>query len=203
MLAGGVAHDFNNILQVVLASATFIEQGPLDEDQRADLQHLVEAAERGAALSRQLLAMGRSQAQRLEPLDLNDRLQALVALLSRTVSADVEVELLEGEPLPTVLGDGAQLDQVFLNLVLNARQAMRSGRLTLKSEQVVLAQDFLLAHPWMKPGRYVSITVSDTGEGMTPEVLERIFEPFFSTKGSEGTALGLRSPTVSCSNTVG
>ena len=191
LLAGGVAHDFNNILQVVLASAAFIEQGPLASDQRADLKLIVEAAERGAALSRQLLAMGRSQAQRLEPLDLNERLRALVALLSRTVSADVELELLEDELLPTVLGDAAQLDQVFLNLVLNARQAMHGGRLTMQSEQVVLEQEFTAAHPWLKPGRYVSITVSDTGEGMTPEVLERIFEPFFSTKGGEGTGLGL------------
>jgi len=102
------------------------------------------------------------------------------------------VELIAGHHLPTVLGDAGQLEQVFLNLCLNARDAMpNGGRLTLETELVLLNGAYVRAHPWAKPGRYVLVSVTDTGTGMPKEVLERVFEPFFTTKGSEGTGLGL------------
>jgi two-component system cell cycle sensor histidine kinase/response regulator CckA len=192
LLAGGVAHDFNNVLQIVLSHASLLDQHPLEEQQRADVRNIVEAAERGAGLSRQLLAMGRRQAQRLEAVQLNDRLRALMHLLTRTIPANIEVELIEGTNLPPVFGDPTQLDQVFLNLALNARDAMpNGGRLTLESEQVLLNGAYVRAHPWAKPGRYVLTSVTDNGTGMAPEILEHIFDPFFSTKGSQGTGLGL------------
>ncbi|MBK6687849.1 MAG: response regulator [Deltaproteobacteria bacterium] len=192
LLAGGLAHDFNNILQVVLSHANFIGDGPLSEVQRSDLQNLTSAAERGAALTRQLLAMGRRQPQTLDTVDLNERLQGLLRLLGRVLPANLSVDLIEGQHLPTVLADGGQLDQVFLNLCLNARDAMPDGgRLTLESELVLLNGAYVRAHPWAKPGRYVLVTVTDTGTGMPPEVLERVFEPFFSTKRDQGNGLGL------------
>lgn len=192
LLAGGLAHDFNNILQVVLSHASFLGDGPLSETQRHDLENLTSAAERGAALSRQLLAMGRRQPQTLDALDLNERLQVLLRLLGRVLPANVTVDLIEGQHLPTVLGDGGQLDQVFLNLCLNARDAMPDGgRLTLESELVLLNGPYVRAHPWAKPGRYVLVTVTDTGTGMPPKILERVFEPFFSTKQDQGSGLGL------------
>lgn len=192
LLAGGLAHDFNNILQVVLSHANFIGDGALTDEQRLDLQNLTSAAERGAALSRQLLAMGRRQPQTLDTVDLNERLQGLLRLLGRVLPANLSVDLIQGQHLPTVLGDGGQLDQVFLNLCLNARDAMPDGgRLTLESELVLLNGPYVRAHPWAKPGRYVLVTVTDTGTGMPPEVLERVFEPFFSTKRDQGSGLGL------------
>ena len=192
LLAGGVAHDFNNILQVVLGHASFLSEGPLSREQQEDVRGLVAAAERGASLSRQLLAMGRRQPQSLDAVDLNEALRALLGLLGRVVPSHIAVELIAGHHLPTVLGDAGQLEQVFLNLCLNARDAMpNGGRLTLETELVLLNGAYVRAHPWAKPGRYVLVSVTDTGTGMPKEVLERVFEPFFTTKGSEGTGLGL------------
>lgn len=192
LLAGGVAHDFNNILQVVLGNASFLTESALGPEQQEDLRSLVAAAARGAALSRQLLAMGRRQPQSLEAVDLNARLRDLLGLLARVVPTHITVELIAGHHLPTVLGDAGQLEQVFLNLCLNARDAMpEGGRLTLETELVLLNGAYVRAHPWAKPGRYVLVTVTDTGSGMSKEVLERVFEPFFTTKGAQGTGLGL------------
>jgi signal transduction histidine kinase/ActR/RegA family two-component response regulator len=193
MLAGGVAHDFNNLLQVIIGNAHFLQSEQLSESQRELVAEVLEAADRGTQLSRQLLAMGRRQAQSLEPLDVNARLSALLQLVKRLFPANVDVELIQGAHLPTVLSDNSQFDQVFMNLSVNARDAMpRGGRLTIESEQVLLNAAYVSAHPWAKAGRYVLVTVSDTGMGMPPEVLERVFEPFFTTKEtSVGTGLGL------------
>src|SRR6478736_721183 len=193
LLAGGVAHDFNNLLQVIIGNAHFLSQDDLSESQREVVSDVLAAADRGMKLSRQLLAMGRKQAQSLEAVDVNARLNALLELLKRLFPAHLTVDLIGGAHLPTVLSDANQFDQVFMNLSVNARDAMpEGGRLTIESEQVVLNSEYVAAHPWAKPGRYVVITVSDTGMGMPAEVVERVFEPFFTTKDSSvGTGLGL------------
>lgn len=193
LLAGGVAHDFNNLLQVVVANAHFLSEDALTGPQREAVAEVLAAAERGTKLSRQLLAMGRKQAQTLEALDVNARLGALLQLLKRLFPANVGVDLIAGVHLPTVLSDASQFDQVFMNLSVNARDAMPGGgRLTIESEQVVLNGEYVTAHPWAKAGRYVVVTVSDTGVGMPADTLERVFEPFFTTKEANvGTGLGL------------
>jgi len=193
LLAGGVAHDFNNLLQVIIGSAHFLEGDELSRTQREVVADVLEAADRGAKLSRQLLAMGRRQAQVLEPVDVNARLGELLQLLHRLFPASVCVELVAGANVPTVFSDANQFDQVFMNLSVNARDAMPDGgHLIIESQQVWLDAAYVAAHPWAKVGRYVSITVSDTGLGMPAEVVERIFEPFFTTKeASVGTGLGL------------
>jgi len=193
LLAAGVAHDFNNLLQVIIGNAHFLNEDGLSEPQRQVIADVLAAADRGAKLTAQLLAMGRKQAQSLEPLDVNARLGALLQLLKRLFPAHLSVDLILSAHLPTVLSDANQFDQVFMNLSVNARDAMPAGgRLTIESEQVVLNGEYVQAHPWAKTGRYVAITVSDTGVGMPADVVERVFEPFFTTKGaSVGTGLGL------------
>jgi CheY-like chemotaxis protein len=137
--------------------------------------------------------MSHSQSLELRPLDLNDRLKQLLALLKRVLSETITIELIEGVRLPLVEGDASQLDQVFMNLCINAREAMPiGGKITIETEQVLLNADFVAAHPWACSGRYVMITVTDTGTGMPREVVDRIFEPFFTTKKERGgTGLGL------------
>jgi signal transduction histidine kinase len=194
LLAGGVAHDFNNLLTVVLAGASMARQAlPAGHDSQEDLAAVLEAAARARALTRQLLAMSHAQALQLRQLDLNEQLEQLLTLLRRVLPETVSIDLIPGARLPLVEGDGAQLDQVFLNLCINAREAMPDGgRITIETEQVVLNGAFVEAHPWAKPGRYVLTTVTDTGVGMPRDVQDRVFEPFFTTKKERGgTGLGL------------
>ncbi len=194
LLAGGIAHDFNNLLTVILAGTALARHavGP-SQSALVELDTVVGAAERARDLTRQLLAMSHSQSLELRPLDLNDRLKQLLALLRRVLSETITLELIEGVRLPLVEGDASQLDQVFMNLCINAREAMPSGgKITIETEQVLLNADFVAAHPWAASGRYVMVTVTDTGTGMPREVVERIFEPFFTTKKERGgTGLGL------------
>jgi len=194
LLAGGIAHDFNNLLTVILAG-TALARHAVGPSQAAltELDTVVGAAERARDLTRQLLAMSHSQSLELRPLDLNDRLKQLMALLQRVLSETISLELIEGVRLPLVEGDASQLDQVFMNLCINAREAMpNGGKITIETEQVLLNADFVAAHPWAASGRYVMVTVTDTGAGMPREVVERIFEPFFTTKKERGgTGLGL------------
>ncbi|HKO52111.1 MAG TPA: ATP-binding protein [Polyangiaceae bacterium] len=193
LLASGLAHDFNNLLQVIVGNAHFLNEEGLSQPQREAVADVLAASDRGMKLTRELLAMGRKQAQSLEALDVNARLSALLQLLKRLFPANLSVDLIAGAHLPTVLSDANQLDQVFMNLSVNSRDAMpEGGRLTIESEQVVLNGEYVAAHPWAKTGRYVLITVADTGLGMPPEILDRVFEPFFTTKdASVGTGLGL------------
>jgi signal transduction histidine kinase len=193
MLAGGIAHDFNNLLMVILSGASLAEEALPNHEGRGDLRVVIEAAERGRDLTRQLLALSRSQELNLKPLDMNERLQALVQLLKRVLPETIAVDLIPGARLPLVDADASQLDQVFMNLCINARDAMPSGgRLTIETEQVVINGAYAATHPWAQPGRYVLITVTDTGVGMSRDILERIFEPFFTTKREQqGTGLGL------------
>jgi signal transduction histidine kinase/ActR/RegA family two-component response regulator len=194
LLAGGIAHDFNNLLTVILAG-TALARLAVKDSQKAlnELDAVVGAAERARDLTRQLLAMSHSQPLELRPLDVNDRLKQLLALLQRVLSETITLELIEGVRLPLVEGDSSQLDQVFMNLCINAREAMpNGGKITIETEQVLLNADFVAAHPWAASGRYVMVTVTDTGMGMPKDVVERIFEPFFTTKKERGgTGLGL------------
>ena len=194
LLAGGIAHDFNNLLTVILAG-TALARLAVGGSPKAltELDAVVGAAERARDLTRQLLAMSRSQTLELRPIDLNDRLKQLIALLQRVLSETITLELIEGVRLPLVEGDASQLDQVFMNLCINAREAMlEGGKITIETEQVLLNADFVAAHPWAASGRYVLITVTDTGSGMPREVMARVFEPFFTTKKERGgTGLGL------------
>jgi signal transduction histidine kinase/ActR/RegA family two-component response regulator len=193
MLAGGIAHDFNNLLMVILSGASLAEEAVRDPEVLADLRVVIEAAERGRDLTRQLLALSRNQELTLTSLDMNERLQSLVQLVRRVLPATITVDVIPGAKLPLIEGDASQLDQVFMNLCINARDAMPAGgRLTIETEQVVVNGSYAATHPWAQPGRYVLVTVTDTGVGMPREILERIFEPFFTTKRDHaGTGLGL------------
>jgi signal transduction histidine kinase/ActR/RegA family two-component response regulator len=193
LLAGGIAHDFNNLLTVISNSVRFAQEHAVVPEQQADLDGALDAAERAAALTRQLLAMGRQQSLHLQQVQVNPLLHNMVTMLRRLFPENVTTDLIPGAQLPSVSADSSQLDQVFMNLCLNARDAMPSGgRLTIETEQVVINGPFIEVHPWAKAGRYVLVTVNDTGHGMSPEVQERVFEPFFTTKpATSGTGLGL------------
>jgi two-component system cell cycle sensor histidine kinase/response regulator CckA len=193
-LAGGVAHDFNNMMTVVIGTAELLLRrlGPTDP-MRSDLGDIVGAAERAALVTRQLLAFGRRQ--RLAPLlvDLSVHVEHMNRVLQRVVGEDVELELELARPLGTVRVDAGQIEQVLLNLVVNARDAMpNGGRLSIQTANVTLDGEYQRVHNGVPPGRYVMLAVSDTGEGISEGVRAHIFEPFFTTKElGQGTGLGL------------
>jgi two-component system cell cycle sensor histidine kinase/response regulator CckA len=193
LLAGGVAHDFNNLLTVIRMSAEELGRGGLTVAQSADLE-LIRDSERSASkLTQKLLLLGRKQALVTEALDVNDVVVAFNRLLARLLPASIEIDFIAGVGLPKVQLDASQVEQVLMNLAINARDAMpNGGRLVIETEQVVVNGDYRRAHPWAKQGRYVLLTVTDTGAGMTEDVRERLFEPIISTKNpGEGTGLGL------------
>ena len=193
LLAGGMAHDFNNLLLVIRASLGFIGEGPLTDAQRQDLAAAMEAERSASLLIKKLLMLGRHDTPSFEQADINQVLSDFLRLLERVIPASIQADFLAGAGLPRLRIDPRQVEQVLMNLALNARDAMpNGGRLTLETQQVVVNGDYRRAHPWATAGRYVLLTVADTGCGMPPEVVERIFEPFFTTKPmGEGTGLGL------------
>ncbi|MFO0646274.1 MAG: ATP-binding protein [Polyangiales bacterium] len=193
VLAGSVAHDFNNLLTVVLASTSLARSAGSVEEMRVELAAIDEVATRGQSLTRQLLAMSRAQALALVDLDVSALLHDLVPLLRRVIPPSIAIDLIAPERETFIEADRTQIDQVVMNLCLNARDAMTGGgKLTIESEVVLVNGAFRETHPWAKPGRYVLISVSDTGEGISKENLDRIFDPFFTTKGEHaGTGLGL------------
>jgi signal transduction histidine kinase/CheY-like chemotaxis protein len=193
-LAGGVAHDFNNLLGVIMGYTELASrQLAAGHPARARLDRVLSAAERAANLARQLLAFSRKQVMRLQVLDVNAALGELSRMLERVVGEDVEIELRQSPELGAVRADPTQIDQVVMNLVLNARDAMpNGGRLTIETANVVLDEAYTASHPPAQAGRYVMIAVSDTGTGMDAETQKHVFEPFFTTKpAGEGTGLGL------------
>lgn len=193
LLAGGIAHDFNNLLTILIGSATFAKDRVDDAQALVDLDEVLHVADRARSLTQQLLAVSRTQELVLRPLDLNLVLVRLLRMMRRVLPESVEIEFVEGQGLPLFDGDSSQIEQVFMNLLINARDAMpNGGRITIETESVLVDNHYAETHPWAKPGRYVLVTVTDTGTGMTREVLDRIFEPFFTTKGPKaGTGLGL------------
>ena len=193
-LAGGVAHDFNNLLSVILGYSTLM-LGRLEsaDPRRPDLEAVRLAGEKGAVLTRQLLALSRQQPVEARIVDLNEALGATEEMLRRLLGEDIELDVHYGRPLSNVKIDPGMLDQIVMNLAVNARDAMESGgRLTIATANVELDEAFGAAHLGVRPGGYVMLAVGDTGTGMDRETQARIFEPFYTTKElGRGTGLGL------------
>lgn len=193
-LAGGVAHDFNNMLQIINGySELVIDELPPQDPVQAHMHEIKSNVERAAGLTRQLLAFSRQQVLAPRVLDLNMAIANLNKMLRRLIGEDIELEMVEGRPLGRVKADPGQIDQVIMNLAVNARDAMpRGGKLTIETDNVEIGDSYALGHFPMVPGSYVMIAVSDTGFGMNAETQARIFEPFFTTKEKgKGTGLGL------------
>ena len=193
-LAGGVAHDFNNLLTGILSYADLVLQElHADEPIRADLEQIRHAGERAAALTRQLLAFSRRQVLQPRVLSLNTSVAELEPMLRRLLGADVTLETALDPALGYVLADPGQLEQVLVNLVVNARDAMpNGGRVTVATANLQLQAADDARGNGVRPGAYVTLSVSDTGVGMDVPTQARIFEPFFTTKGAgKGTGLGL------------
>ncbi len=193
-LAGGVAHDFNNLLTVIAGySEQLLNRLEVHDPLRRKAEAIRGAADRAAALTQQLLAFSRRQMQQPRVLELNDAVQRMNRLLRRLIGEDIEfVTRLSAIPA-RVKADPNQLEQVLMNLAVNARDAMpQGGTLTIETEVVTLDGAQLTAHPQMPPGTYVQLSVTDTGCGMDPATRRRLFEPFFTTKEQgKGTGLGL------------
>lgn len=193
-LAGGIAHDFNNLITVITGSAELAREAlPSNHPGRADLQVISASAERAAALTRQLLAFARKQMLEPRVIILNDLLAEMDQLLRRLVPADIELVTVPVSDLGQVKVDPGQIEQVLVNLVVNACDAMpNGGRLTIETGNIFLDDAYARSHMSVVPGEYIMLAVSDTGMGMSPEVLARVFEPFFTTKEvGKGTGLGL------------
>jgi len=195
-LAGGVAHDFNNLLTVIASCTDFILGDPtLPEEHRNDLEEMKKATDRATSLTRQLLAFGRTQVLRPSTLDLNERLAALQPMLKRLFETTIDIRIQKGTGLWLVRADPTQIEQVLLNLALNARDAMpEGGILTFSTENIVIAPGHEGSNReyTMTPGEYALLTVRDTGVGMDAETQRKVFEPFFTTKEvGRGTGLGL------------
>jgi PAS domain S-box-containing protein len=193
-LAGGIAHDINNLLQAVLgySDILLVRKGYSDPD-RKPLEIIQHAARDGAELVSRILTFSRKGEFKVRPMDLNDKVRRVENLLRRTIPRMIEIDLLLAGDLNIIDGDPAQIEQVILNLGVNAQHAMpEGGRLVIETCNVSMSDEYLMTHLDAKPGKYVLLAVSDTGQGMEPDVLDRIFEPFFTTKtNGEGTGLGL------------
>ncbi len=193
-LAGGIAHDFNNLLQAILGYTDMaMEDLPADSSARTSLVEAYKASERAAALVQQLLAFSRRETIQSTTLDLIELIGDLVKMLRRVIGKHIELTITHAPSLDNVHADPSQLEQILLNLCINARDAMPTGgQITIETRNIELDASFAQHHTWAKPGRYVLMMVSDTGEGMASEVTERIFEPFFTTKEvGKGTGMGL------------
>ena len=193
-LAGGVAHDFNNLLTVIIGHAdlllTEVEPG---SESRGDVEGIRASADRAAALTRQLLAFSRRQALQPHVFNLDVVAQSMADLLKRLLGENIDLVFREDSALWPVEADPGQIEQVIMNLAINARDAMpEGGKLTLETANVELGPDYVATHSEAEPGPHVMLAVSDTGTGIDPEILPHIFEPFFTTKETaKGTGLGL------------
>jgi two-component system cell cycle sensor histidine kinase/response regulator CckA len=193
-LAGGIAHDFNNMLGAILG---WVELGIDDTSPESPIQNyflkVKHQAERAAELTHQLLAFARRQILEPRNIDLNSTVRDVTALLGKVIASNIEIQLNLAENLPAVKADPTQVEQIIMNLCLNARDAMpQGGRLEIRTFRTELTEAFCHAHKGASPGSHVCLAVSDTGTGMDPQTLERIFEPFFTTKEvGKGTGLGL------------
>jgi PAS domain S-box-containing protein len=193
-LAGGIAHDFNNLLTAIIGNVS-MAQAKLSTDDPVTgvLIEANKAADRAAALTQQLLAFSRKQIIEPKVLNLNDLIADLNAMLVRLIREDIKIRILPGEDLRSVKVDMGQFQQVLVNLVVNARDAMPGGgKIVIETSNAELDDGYCSMHPYVKPGRFVMVAVSDTGHGMSEEVKAHIFEPFFTTKAKgSGTGLGL------------
>ncbi len=193
-LTGGVAHDFNNILMVIMANVDALEEEvSLDPVLLARVKEIAEASERAANLTRQLLAFSRKQPLRPQSTNINDLVVATAKLLGSTLGAQIAIRTDLAAGLWTVGIDRAQLESALINLSINARDAMpKGGRLLIETHNMSLDEEYVALNPEVTVGDYVMLAVSDTGSGISPEVLGKVFEPFFTTKEiGKGTGLGL------------
>lgn len=193
-LAAGVAHDFNNMLTVIQGHASCLERGVKSEQQRVELlREIIAAAERAASLTRQLLVFSRKQPMQLRRIDLNELTQNLARMLGRILGEHIELKLEQNANLPTLEGDPGMIEQVLLNLAVNARDAMPSGgHLTIQTSVITMDGALMPYESSTQTGEWVRLTVKDNGCGIDPSLLPRIFEPFFTTKPiGKGAGLGL------------
>jgi len=192
-LAGGIAHDFNNLLMVISGYSEFLldRLGP-DPALRGPAQEIAGASQRASSLTRQLLAFSRKQMLAPKILDLNGVVTENLKMLTRVIGEDIDLVMVPAPALGAVRADAGQIDQVIMNLAVNARDAMPSGgKLTIETSNVSLDEEYARFHAPLRPGDYVMLAISDTGLGMDSETQSHIFEPFFTTKGPKGTGLGL------------
>ena len=194
-LAGGVAHDFNNLLTAIRGYSEFALNRLGDETSsiRKDIEEIAKSADRASSLTRQLLAFSRKQLLQPRILQLNDVVGEVDKMLRRLIGEDIEVVTVFGRALGRVKADPGQIEQVLVNLVVNARDAMPDGgKLTIETKNVDIDEEYAAAHEGLSPGRYVMLAVHDTGHGIDAETKSRLFEPFFTTKEQgKGTGLGL------------
>src|SRR5277367_167427 len=192
-LAGGIAHDFNNLLMVISGYCEFLLDRVGDDPAlRGPAQEIADAASRATALTRQLLAFSRKQMLAPKVLDLNAVVTDNLKMLNRLIGEDIDLVMVPGGELGAVKADPGQIEQVIMNLAVNARDAMpRGGRLTIETSNVTLDDDYARFHAPVAPGEYVMLAITDTGQGMDSDTPTHIFEPFFTTKGHKGTGLGL------------
>ncbi len=193
-LAGGIAHDFNNLLQAIIGYAEMsLMEEDLNERHRENLRQILVSARRASELTQQLLTFSRKVETRPRPIDLNQQVAHVRKLLERVLPRMIEIDLQLSPDLAPINADPAQIEQVLMNLAVNARDAMpEGGKLIFETQNVILDEQYCNSHVGARPGRYVLLSISDTGSGMDKDTLERIFEPFFTTKGPDkGTGLGL------------
>ncbi len=192
-LAGGIAHDFNNILMVISGYSEFLlERVGFDPQLRGPAQEISNATQRATSLTRQLLAFSRKQMLAPKILDLNEVVTENLKMLTRMIGEDIDLVMVPGTTIGAIRADPGQIDQVIMNLAVNARDAMpQGGKLTIETTNVTLDETFARTHAPLEPGEYVMLAISDTGVGMDVDTQSRIFEPFFTTKGAKGTGLGL------------
>lgn len=193
-LTGGVAHDFNNLLMVIISYTEMLQDHlAADDPLRRNTEQVLKAAGRATSLTRQMLAFSRKQVLLPQVLDMNTVVNDTAAMLKRLIGEDIELTSLLSKPLWAVKADPSQMMQILMNLCVNARDAMpKGGKLTIETQNVVIDAQMAGKHPSFSPGSYTMLAVSDTGTGMTKEVQERIFEPFYTTKEKgKGTGLGL------------
>jgi PAS domain S-box-containing protein len=193
--AGSIAHDFNNLLAVIHDNIKLVltDESKLSEPNRQQLKHVIAAAENATNLIRQLLAFGRKQAIQFQPSDLNRVVSNFTQRLDRLIGAQIVLQYHYARDLPTVNADISMIEQVLVNLIVNARDAMpQGGHIFIATESISLDATYVETHFEARPGEFVCLTVSDTGTGIYPEYLPRIFEPFFTTKeAGKGAGLGL------------
>ncbi|QXW19603.1 response regulator [Comamonas aquatica] len=193
-LTGGVAHDFNNLLTVILGNSEILSEQFAERSQERELLDMItSAAEKGAEMTQRLLTFARKQVLSPKSINLNNLLKEITPLLTRSVGSQFEIKVVEANNICLTHVDPNQLEMVLLNLVVNARDAMPSGgHILIETANVYLDDDYAAQHIGLKPGSYVMLAVSDTGEGISQENLEHVFEPFFTTKEQgKGTGLGL------------
>ena len=195
--AGGIAHDFNNILQVIMGNVYFAEYDlPKTDERFKNIEEIRKAAEKAAALSRQLLAFSSSQILKPKDIDINILVGGLLEMIRRIIGENIELKFVDGQNPGNIHADPSQLEQIVMNLCINARDAMlEGGSLILETKNVVIDSEYCETYSWAKEGEYALLIVSDTGFGMDKEIVDKIFEPFFTTK-EEGTGTGLGLATV-------